>query len=454
MKRRSNLPISDEELEAFMQIIEDSFSPEWLNKNSIHPIQILWNRNDELATNELFSLAFSIKELSNTDSQWTKAQIRLAKSKEKNIFSGAIFELLGLNIFHSSENHVKPARLNQAGYDGIVSKSNKQEIRLSLKNYGLSNFQLKFEKKAMAVEQLMLKLLKKYKFPPTQILLDFPDYYPEDKDWNFLIEKLDSVFKSQRNAVEPFSAYVDKKDPAKELSRENSKTLFILIAAPFKVNREKFHPNFSSYSLMITANYHQNEHLNLFSKIEDACANLTRHSAKESENILNSLFIHLPVSISMTKCIVWLSEYFTSHPEKPISTVVLYQPYVGTDLNTNQTLINHSFYFHIRDNKKILEPPYILSVPVGQVSNEFSNLTLVAEHPGGKKETFQLEDKYLYQHGEHYLKMMPDGKGGFMGNIQKVGSGIYTNLVIEIPGQPGSAVIKGRFAPFDELLIL
>ena len=52
------------------------------------------------------------------------------------------------------------------------------------------------------------------------------------------------------------------------------------------------------------------------------------------------------------------------------------------------------------------------------------------------------------------MKMLPDGKGGFYENMQKLGSGVYTSIVIEFPGQPGSAVIKGRFPPFDELLIL
>jgi hypothetical protein len=52
------------------------------------------------------------------------------------------------------------------------------------------------------------------------------------------------------------------------------------------------------------------------------------------------------------------------------------------------------------------------------------------------------------------MKMQPNGNGGFTGNIQKLGSGVFSNAVIEFPGQPGQAVLAGRFPPFDELLIL
>ncbi len=71
---------------------------------------------------------------------------------------------------------------------------------------------------------------------------------------------------------------------------------------------------------------------------------------------------------------------------------------------------------------------------------------VIAEYPDGRVETIDLNDRYIYQRGEHYLKMQSDGKGGYTGNIQKLGSGIFTNAVIEFPGQPG------KFAIAQEIL--
>lgn len=406
-----------------------------------------------MATNELFSLAYSIKELSKIDTKWIKEQIKLAKSKERNNYRGAIFEIMTLSLLNSVDHPVVPAKINQAGYDGLVTKSGNQELRVSIKNYGTSNSQQRFEKKAKEIEQIILKLLRKYNYPPSRILLDFPDKYPEEREWKMLIDRIDNIFQNQRNAEEPFVALVEPIDSSRELSRENNRVVFMLIAYPFKIKTEQFHPKFNSYTLMISAAYHQNEHLNLYSKIEEACANLSTHSANENNKIINSLFIHLPDTISLAKCKDWLIEYFTTFPDKPISIVFLYQPTVALDLAKNQTVINNCLNVYIRANRNI-KGNYSFCIPVGRISEESSNIIFIAEYPDGRRETIPLENRYIYQHGEHYMKMLPDGKGGFHGNIQKLGNGVFANSIIEIPGQSGSAVISGRFAPQDELLII
>ncbi|MEM6816208.1 MAG: hypothetical protein AAF600_17765 [Bacteroidota bacterium] len=454
MKRRSSISISESELEEFMKVLTDSLGEEWLNADTNHPLQVLWKRNDELATNELYSLAYAIKVLSEIDPSWTRKQIDTVKVKDRNNSQGAIFEFLGLNMIHNPTEHpVKPTKLNQAGYDGLLTKSDSSEIRVSIKNYGISSFQRSFEKKAKSVETKMIGLLKKYKYPPVQILLDFPDSYPNDRDWKMLEDRLDGIFKSQRTADEPFTALVEPLDPKVELSRENNRKIFIITVYPFKVKEKEFHEKFHSYTLMISARYHKNEHQNLYSKMDNACSNLAKHSASEDEHVTNSLLLHLPETISLDQCTKWLDDYFEEFPNKPISIVFLYQPTVAVILETNQTAINHCFKFYLRKGKKI-NGNYKFCIPVGLISNESTKMLYIAEFPNGQKQTIPLEDRYIYQHGEHYMKMKPDGKGRFQGNIKKLGSGVHTSVVLEIPGQKETAIIHGRFAPSDELLIL
>jgi len=97
-----------------------------------------------------------------------------------------------------------------------------------------------------------------------------------------------------------------------EISEEELENYMQVIVDSFTL--DWLTPKFNSYTLMILVAYHQNEHLNLYSKIEEACANLSTHSANENDKIINSLFIHLPDTISLAKCKDWLNEYFTTFP--------------------------------------------------------------------------------------------------------------------------------------------
>ncbi|KAA9325142.1 hypothetical protein F0P96_20815 [Hymenobacter busanensis] len=453
MNRRNTLGITDEELAEYMQVLIDQFTLSWLTGSIGHPLQLLWRRVDELATNELFSLAYSIKRLLEIDRKWTVAQVKLVMSREKNTYQGALFEIFALSMLHSNEHPIKPAKLNQAGFDGILTGVSGKEMRVSIKNYGASKYQQSFEKRAAELEVLVVQLLKKYAYLPCQVVLDFPDVYPEDREWNMLLERLDDMFKQQRMSAEPFSALVEPIDPSKPAKDENARAVFILMIYPFKDKLSSFHLKYQSYTLVITSAYHRNEYKNLFSKLQDACSNLAKHSAVETDNVFNSLFIHLPDSVSLEKAVEWITQYFEMFPGKPISLVLLYQPSVVDDLEHDVSRISNAFKVFTREDADV-GANYTLSVPVGRVSDKSSDRMLVGTFADGRKQVFPFYDRYVYQRGKHYLRMTPDGKGGFQGNITRVGSGVYASLVVEIPGQPGSAALSGRFAPSDELLIL
>ena len=72
----------------------------------------------------------------------------------------------------------------------------------------------------------------------------------------------------------------------------------------------------------------------------------------------------------------------------------------------------------------------------------------------GEEQSFPLYDRYVYQHGSHYLRMKPDGQGGLQGNITNLASGVHTSVIVELPNDPKSMILSGKFAPYDDLLIL
>jgi hypothetical protein len=447
-KNRQPIPgISEEELEKAFKAFLDAFTEEWLTKNNYHPLRALWKRGDVLSSNEILSLGNAINEVSKIDSIWLRNQIKLMKSAERNNYLGAFAEVISIDLLNGKNHPTVPAKSNQPGYDALMAlPPSPKNIRLSIKNYGQSKHESTFVKWAAKTEELIIKLLKKYKYYPVTVWIDCPSQYPSDAKWKMLHSHLDNIFKTKKNADDPFSALCTEVPE------------WIVIISPHISNNEPLHPNYNSYTFVLSSVYHQNENDNLLSKIQDACANLTKHSATENDEIKNFLFIHLSPLASITKCKEWLDAYFIEYPEKPISAVLFHQPSVVTNLQTGSSNINHYFFPYIRNERLNDWLPqgfqFTFTMPIGTVSNEPALYSLNFTHPDGKIETISVNDRYMYQRGNHYIQMQPDGKGGFAGNISQLAPGVFSNIVVELPNQPGQAVIAGKFPPSDELLIL
>ena len=90
-------------------------------------------------------------------------------------------------------------------------------------------------------------------------------------DWKILHDNLDDMFKAQRDAPEKFTAYCTDKPE------------WIVIVSPNIQTNGTFHSGYQSYTFVMSAAYHKNEHENLFSKLNDACSNLATHAASEDE---------------------------------------------------------------------------------------------------------------------------------------------------------------------------
>ena len=435
-------------MDQLFKYIVDYFTEDWLNKKKEHPIKQLWQRSDELSTNELFSLAIGIEAFWNLDRKWVREQLQYIKGTDKNNRQGAAFEILGLNMLNHTKHPVTPTKRNLAGYDGTMQISASKEIRLSLKNYGSSAHQVQFEKMATATENTIKNLLKKYSYGPVSIIIDCPIDYPTQTKWDLLHAYIDDCFKTKRNDTDPFFAIATDKPE------------WIILINPLTENDgAKYHSGYNSYSLIVTAPYHKNEKDNLISKIEDACHNLTKHSSIENDNICNILFLHLSPNASINYCKQWVEEYFLEFPNKPITGVFLYQPSVASLEATNSsTAIVHFFLSVLKEQKYIawIPPGFTIDlvVPVGIASTEPTQNKLIIQYPNKPYEQILLNDRYTYQHGSHYLKMQEIGAGSWQGTMHKVGSGVYTSVVMEFPGQPNQAVLSPKVPPFDELLIL
>ncbi len=429
-------------MEAIFKCLADHFSHKWLKSNRSHPLQQLWNRKDALSTNELYFFGSCLGSLAEKNPRWVRQQIAFIKSDHLNNRQGAFFEINALGILSTNSQDVKPAKGNMPGYDGILTMGTGKTMRISIKNYGDSAHFREFNSNASNVEKSLVEVLKEKDIKSVQIIIDAVKGYPTQANWKKLKELLPTALvdvvegKPKVFAIDDFWAFMygDLKD-----------------------GYQTIHPSYNSYSLLIASPYHKNEEKNLLDKLDDACANLIKHSNTEDENVINTVFIHLPELASIMKCKEWVENYFLQFPDKPITGVILYQPTVATDIDTDQSFIHHCFQVVFQNDKfakwNNLSEEINFTIPVGIVNDIPSEFKVILE-VDGKKETTLLNDKYTFQRGNLYLQQRKSTDGTITGNITRLSSGIFTHSVFEpFPGQ-GSFILSGNFPPIDKLLIL
>ncbi len=97
-----------------------------------------------------------------------------------------------------------------------------------------------------------------------------------------LINHLDNIFNIKRNSNDGFAALAIEK-----------LVYWTIMIQPMLDPNVQYHPDYNTYTTIITSIYHVNEHNNLFSKLQDACANLSKHSNLENDNLINALYTYI-----------------------------------------------------------------------------------------------------------------------------------------------------------------
>jgi hypothetical protein len=428
--------ISEELLDKLFCLLAEKYSEEWLFAKRGHPLQILWNRKDWISTTELFLLAASICNLERIDPSWTNDQIKNTKQGNENTRKGAFFELISLEGMFNSKLSVKPAIRNQAGYDGVLKFKNNGEIILSIKNYNLSYHHRSFLERCRIFENTFTNILKSKNVRNVLALIGIPKNYPSEADWKNLENCIDPVLSKYNGALLPIIA-------------NDSWTIFL---KEMKDDEQSFDDKYNhSYTLIITSPYHKNEHKNIYSKLHLACHNLIKARIAENDKRLNCILIHVPITVSVKKCLQWTKDYFQDYPDDPISCVIYYQPAIVSDIEKNTSHIHHCVSFAARNRYFDFSKEYraiSLQFPVGTHGYEPTSLQFTNE----KGEILNIDERYIFQSGNHFYKMKTDESGSFGGTMKNQGSGICNHLIWETDG--GSIDFSGIIPDTHDLLII
>lgn len=437
-RRRHNLKASAEEIEKVLESLAHHFSLKWLTKRGSHPLQKLWERTDELATHELYFFGTCLLRMYHLSPKFVKKQISHIKSDTINNQLGAFFEIIGLGILNSKDQITEPTKGNNPGFDGIIHLSKEKDMRISLKNYGLSSTHRQFLENCKKLEKLIVKGLKERKISPIQIVIDSPFEYPSDKSWESLFHNFPIIL-DQLQGDSRFVLF-DK--------------IWMVMWGDLIKEKGELDKYQNSYTLIVSSVLHKNERKNLFDKIDSACNNLLKHSDIENDQIENAVFIHLPESASILQCEESVKGYFELYPDKPITLVILFQPTVATDFDKNVNFIHHCFKVIYRNNTIPGELKWNidLNIPVGKIGDPTQEKLVIEKD--GKTETHDLKDRYFFQCGNHYLLAKKESNGSFNGYPMIIASGIFEHSVFKLfPDQP-SMTFSGKFAPHHTLLIL
>lgn len=311
-------------------------------------------------------------------------------------------------------------------------------IQVSLKSYGLSAHQRDFNEHSARIEAALVACLGQHRIAAVTFFAA-ATAYPGQREWSLLKDNLGAVLEAFRTTSH------------REFKIQNA---WVVAVHPFPERDGPFSPQYLSYIFVTTAPYHKNEDKNLLDKLDDACANFTRHPAALALETLRVVFVHVPETASLALCKEWAHRYFTDSPKTPLGAIILYQPTVAMNPEMTETGINHCVAMVTGPLYKqwyqygVSRPPVIpLKVFVGSVSTEPTKIMLA-----NGKHTTPVDGVYIYQQGHLYIMTQSDEQGNLSAQIRNIASGIFTHAVVRFsPGE--ELILDGFFPPRHELLL-
>jgi hypothetical protein len=247
------------------------------------------------------------------------AAIREIKEGDAGRRAGAIFELLGLNLFYAPNQRVEPAPVDNPGYDGKVFLPDGSSLMLSIKNHGITAAELSFRANAEKINEAFLDAAARHGRNGLMNRI-IATAHPGEADWRQLRDRTEGIVAGTYNpqdgiwngSLQPFPA----------------------IYAPLS-------PHHLSYISTIAAPYHQNEQTNFFDNIRKGIANLVKHHAVVPDDVCRAVMLRLSASASVSKCTEWARTYFVDYPDTPVELILLYQAVPATNLVAGTISITH-----------------------------------------------------------------------------------------------------------------
>ena len=428
--------VSSTELNSLLNPVASAFGIEWLNQPAgVNRIQTLWSRQDGLATNQLAILGDGLTRLAPQNREWVARRIKAIKSETPENRKGDLFELLGLSLFALDGQVVTGAAEANPGYDGTIDFGNGATASVSLKDFGVSSHRKLFEAHAAHIEQGIVAALKELRATGLGIRIA-ASRYPLKADWEKLHRAVRTIISDWRIDWRPRPVG----------------NIWTLTPQPLPVGQGRLADGYLSYAVIVLAAHHTNEQQNIESKIEDACANLSKHARPDTTDTARLLLIRIPDTAAPARCVACVQQWLQARPEARVDSVIVYQPAVAAPSTSAPGAIVHFIAIVTsprfdRWRRAFGRPDLLIqaSVLVGGCTNQPTKLIGTDGSPLG--------DQYMYQRGQIYTLSEAKADGTIVGNMSNPAPGIMVHTTLRIPGQAGECVLSGKFPPNANLLL-
>ena len=408
------------ELNDKFEAIARLFDISWLNDDGDNPLQKLWKCRDALATNELLNFGDAIEGFEKVDKRWLREQAQIVKSGDEGNRAGAIFELLGLNVFLFVGNEVVPAKSSNPGYDGTIKLIDGSSLLVSIKNHGMTSYHRSFHKNAKELDDQFKAWLAKHSASGTELRI-LAQKYLDATAWSEIKSDLRNILDGQL-------------DGSAKNYKAKSKAKIILKQISSEFNPLGVHS--ISSIVFVAAKSHKNEQDKFIEDIRKGCGNLVKHTKDEPDTACSVLFVRLCANASAANCRTWADDYFKQFPNERVGLIILYQATIVT-ADGSSSLAHYILPIEGPQFSKWKNPPGLpsrtlpnMGVLVGVILGESSFKVVTTD--GGHH--IKMDDAYSYQRGDIHRRYCMEN-GILNAQLSNPAPGIKIHAEIEIDGQ-------------------
>jgi hypothetical protein len=417
---------SHTELNAKLAAIVASFSEAWLTQAGASPLQRLWARIDGLATVELLNFGDAVERMRGEDPVWLAGQVKIVKGKDLGNAAGAIFEILGLNLFSRDWCSVIPAPAAKPGFDGTLALNDGSRVLVSIKNHGMSSYEQQYRSSAARLDTALRNKLRQHGLRDAELRV-LMNVCPDKPGWDALRRDVEAMVADTAAGGAP--AFVP-----------NGPWILMLKSIDAKYQPTSRHMFSSSCQLL--APHHKNEQDKFVGDIEKGCANMVKHTNSETgDDVCRMIVLRLSATASIAVCVDWAKWYFGEHLDSPLSVILLYQTAVVDDAS-GQSSVTHFLLpvtgprFDVwkkrADGSVRRLPP--LSIFVGSVATSPPALAI----SDGIAST-DISAYYAYQRADIYKAHNPMVSSWKI-DIGSPAPGVTIRLMLESPGMPSKEI--------------
>ncbi len=420
-KRRCAVSVPYSELNAKLDALETAFGLNWLTaREAASPVQRLWQRQDELATNELLNVGDAVERWLTEAPNWLAGQVKAVKGKDQGNANGAIFEILGLNLFASGQCRVVPAPASKPGFDGTLELTDGSRVLVSAKNHGLSSYEKGFLAAARRFDEAFRKTASTLRPAGVQVRVLF-QALPDNNAWSAV-----------RQDVEKMLASSDASPQLGPAERSWSIVLMDVDATYQPLSTSQ-----TSTICQVFAPQHKNEQSKFADDISKGCSNLLRHTkAETAADVCRMIILRLSATASIQSCVEWAGWYFNEGGSDQLAVILLYQSAVVDEGGGNSTVTHYLL--------PVTGPAFATWQQANGANRKLPSMRVLVGSVADRPPVSQLSDgtvtvdlshHYSYQRGDIYRTHDPTYSSGMI-NVGSPGPGVSVHLVLETPGMP------------------